>query len=352
MAHRLGTNDGWHGVISNKGPFPPVAGRYHLYIGLPPISITKLTNEATGLFCPFAHRPNLVRHVSVLTDIISLSVVRPYPNIKGEGLRFPKTNDEYPGATVDHLYGSEFLREIYLRADKDYKGPYSVPVLWDKETETIVSNDSAEMLRWLPNAFDPILPVVHKRVHLYPEALRSQIDEITAWMQPDLNAGVYKAGSAATQADYDKAVPPVFRALNRLEQLIHDNGGPFILGKHITEVDLRAYTTIIRFDPIYVQHCKCNLGTIRHNYPTINNWLKHLYYNVEGFRESTNFKHIKESCKYRSRGLIILCRLTCIDPKNQADINPKGIVPMGPIPDIESGVDHNWGLVRVGSIYV
>lgn len=317
-----------------------------------PFQSRSLTNEATGLFCPFAHRPNLVRHVSVSTDIISLSVVRPYPNIKGEGLRFPKTNDEYPGATVDHLYGSEFLREIYLRADKDYKGPYSVPVLWDKETETIVSNDSAEMLRWLPNAFDPILPVVHKRVHLYPEALRSQIDEITAWMQPDLNAGVYKAGSAATQADYDKAVPPVFRALNRLEQLIHDNGGPFILGKHITEVDLRAYTTIIRFDPIYVQHCKCNLGTIRHNYPTINNWLKHLYYNVEGFRESTNFKHIKESCKYRSRGLIILCRLTCIDPKNQADINPKGIVPMGPIPDIESGVDHNWGLVRVGSIYV
>lgn len=265
-----------------------------------------LTNDATGLFCPFSHRPNLVRHVCGLTDIISLSVVRPYPNTKEEGLRFPKTNDEYPGATIDDLYGSEFLRDIYFRADKDYKGPYSIPVLWDKETETIVSNDSADMLRWLPNAFDPILPVVHKRVHFYPMELRSQIDEITAWMQPDLNAGVYKAGSAASQADYDEAVAAVFRALNRIERLIHDNGGPFILGKHISEVDLRAYTTIIRFDPLYVQHCKCNLGTIRHNYPTINNWLKNLYYNVEGFRESTNFKHIKESCMCNLSSCIIL----------------------------------------------
>jgi putative glutathione S-transferase len=283
-----------------------------------------------------------------------MSVVRPYPNIKGEGLRFPKTNDEYPGATVDDLYGSEFLREIYLRADKDYKGPYSVPVLWDKETETIVSNDSAEMLRWLPNAFDPILPVVHKRTHLYPDTLRSRIDEITAWMQPDLNAGVYKAGGAATQADYDKAVPAVFRALNRLEQLIHDNGGPFILGKHISEVDLRAYTTIIRFDPIYVQHCKCNLGTIRHNYPTINNWLKNLYYNVEGFRETTNFKHIKESCRCNLRELHIIHPLTSDRSQEPSRHKSKRYRPHGPYtryrvrcgPQLGSG--ENWFYLCLG----
>lgn len=116
-------------------------------------------------------------------------------------------------------------------------------------------------------------------------------------MHADLNAGVYKAGFAPSQEVYDKNVIPVFAALNRLERLIYENGGPFILGKEFSEIDIKAYVTIIRFDPVYVQHFKCNLGTIRHEYPVINNWLKNLYYNVRGFKETTDFKHIKENVR-------------------------------------------------------
>jgi glutathionyl-hydroquinone reductase len=126
--HKAGTNDGWHGVIKEGGEFPPEKGRYHLYI---------------GLFCPFAHRVNLVRHIKGLTDFIDISVVKPYP--KGDdkgwpGWKFPKTDDEYPNATIDHLFGSEYLHEMYFKADKEYKGRYSVPLLWDKKTNAIVNN--------------------------------------------------------------------------------------------------------------------------------------------------------------------------------------------------------------------
>lgn len=272
-------NDGWHGEINTSGPFPPKARRYHLYV---------------GLFCPFAHRANLVRHLAGLSDIIEISVVKPYP--KGDdsgypGWCFPKSDDEYPNATVDKLFGSKFLHEVYFKADPGYKGRYSVPLLWDKETNTIVSNESAEILRWLPTAFESL----GKSADLYPEALRSQIDEMSTWMQSDLNAGVYKAGFAPDQATYDKNVVPVFAALNKLEKTIAQNGGPYILGKQLTELDVRAYSTIVRFDTVYVQHFKCNLATIRHEYPVINNWLKNLYHNVKGFKESTDFKHIKEN---------------------------------------------------------
>ncbi|KAH8433265.1 putative cell wall organization protein/glutathione transferase (Gto3) [Aspergillus melleus] len=320
--HQAGTTDGWHGVISESGPFKPAAGRYHLYI---------------GLFCPFAHRVNLVRHLRGLTDILPVSIVKPYP--KGDangwpGWRFPQTDDEYEGATVDHLYGSTFMHEIYFKADPNYKGRYSVPMLWDKETETIVNNESAELLRWLPTAFDSILPP-DPAFNLYPKALTPEIDELSPWLQSDLNAGVYKAGFADSQDSYDRAVPVVFRALNKLEVLISQNGGPFILGQQLTELDLRAYATIIRFDAIYVQHFKCNLGIIRHDYPVIRNWLKNLYWNVRGFRESTDFRHIKENYT-----------------KSHGDINPKAITPMGPIPNVESGVEEDWSRLRVGHIDV
>ncbi|RQM08251.1 hypothetical protein DH86_00001446 [Scytalidium sp. 3C] len=311
--HKAGTNDGWHGVISEEGPFPPAANRYHLYI---------------GLFCPFAHRVNLVRHILGLTDIIPISVVMPYP--KGDdkgwpGWRFPKSNEEYSGATVDNLFNSSYLHEVYFKADSEYKGRYSVPLLWDTVSGTAVNNESAEMLRWLPTAFKSVVPQ-NKNINLYPADLASQIDEISAWMQPELNAGVYRAGFAKSQEDYDAAVPIVFRALNKLEALISNNGGPFILGKQLTEVDLRAYATIVRFDTIYVQHFKCNLGTIRHDYPN-------LYWNVPGFRESTDFKHIKENYS-----------------KSHGDINPLAITPMGPIPNVESGVEEDVKKLRVGFI--
>ena len=290
-----------------------------------------------GLFCPFAHRANLVRHLKGLTDIIDISVVKPYP--KGDehgwpGWQFPASDNEYPNATVDHLFGSKYLHEVYFKADKDYKGRYSVPVLWDKETGTIVNNESEELMRNLQVGFNTLLPEESAKITLYPEHLRPKIDEIGVWMQRDLNTGVYKAGFAPDQETYDKNVPPVFAALNKLENLLARNKGPYILGTHLTELDIRAYATVVRFDTVYVQHFKCNLGTIRHDYPQLNNWLKNLYWNVKGFRETTDFKHIKESYT-----------------KNHPDINPKGITPMGPWPDVEEEpYERDLGKVRVGGV--
>jgi glutathionyl-hydroquinone reductase len=244
---------------------------------------------------------NLVRYLKGLTSVIDVSIVKAYP--KGDekgwpGWQFPGSEDEYPGATLDKLYGSAYLHDIYFKADKEYKGRYSVPVLWDTEAKTIVNNESHELLRWLPNAFNSMLPDEFRKMEFYPAHLRQRIDEISLWLESDLNRGVYKAGFSPNQEVYDKAVVTVFEALNKLEQLVYDNGGPYILGGTLTELDLLAYPTLIRFDVIYHQHFKCNLGSIRHNYPVLNNYLKNLYWNVPGFKETTNFKHIKENVSW------------------------------------------------------
>ena len=188
------------------------------------------------------------------------------------------------------------MHQIYFRDDPAYKGRYSVPVLWDKKTNRIVNNESLELLKWLPHAFDSVLEDKSvKSLELYPDELRSKIDEVQPWLTAGINAGVYKVGFIRTQEEYDTNIIPLFAHLNKLEALIHSNGGPFILGKQMTELDVLAYPTIVRFDTVYVQHFKTNLGTIRHDYPVLNNWLKNVYWNVEGFKESTNFTHIKEN---------------------------------------------------------
>ncbi|KAI0901308.1 glutathione S-transferase [Annulohypoxylon nitens] len=317
-----GPEDGWHGVVAPGSRFAPESGRYHLYI---------------GYFCPFAHRANLVRVLKKLDSAIDISIVKAYP--KGEtGWSFPGANgpdDTYEGSTPDKLFGSKYLNEVYFRADKDYKGKYSVPLLWDTKENTAVNNESLELLRWLQTGFNEILPEgsPERNLNLYPEHLRAKIDEVTKWMTRDLNSGVYKAGFARDQAAYEKGVIPVFAALNQLELLIHKNGGPFVLGKDLTELDILAYATAIRFDAAYVQHFKCNLGTIRGSYPVIHEWLKNLYWNVKGFRETTNFKHIKENYT-----------------KSHHDINPLSITPLGPYPDIESGVNLDFKGIKPGAI--
>ncbi|KAL4731804.1 hypothetical protein ACLX1H_000796 [Fusarium chlamydosporum] len=252
------------------------------------------------------------------------------------GWQFPSSPDTlYQGATEDHIFNSKYLHEVYFKDDPSYTGRYSVPVLWDKKENRIVNNESHELLRWLPTAFDSILDADSrcKELNLYPEGLRSTIDEVNVWMQRDLNSGVYKAGFATTQEDYNNNVPTVFAALNKLEQLIYQNGGPYVLGKDLTEVDIRAYTTIVRFDIVYVDHFKCNLGTIRANYPVIHEWLKNLYWNVEGFKETTDFRHIKENYT-----------------KSHHTINPLAITPLGPFPDVEDGVELDFSDLQPGSI--
>ncbi|KAL3422722.1 Glutathione S-transferase omega-like 2-like protein 1 [Phlyctema vagabunda] len=311
---------GWHGKIKPDGQFPPEKGRYHI----------------EGLFCPFAHRANLIRHLKGLTEIIEISIVRPFP--KGDdkgwpGWKFPKTDDEYPGSTVDRVFGSEFLHEVYFKDKEDYEGRFSVPLVWDTKNNQIVNNESAEIIRDWNTGFNTILSDEYREKDFYPEHLRKDIDEISAWLTSDLNVGVYKAGFATDQETYEKNLRPVFEALNKLENILAENRGPFILGPQLTELDLRLYPTLIRFDTIYVQHFKCNLGIIRHDYPLLNNWLKNLYWNVPGFQETTDFKHIKEG--YSS---------------NHPLINPKSITPKGPIPAIESNYEEDWNRLKAGGV--
>ena len=233
----------WTGELGSN-EFPLEKDRYHLY---------------AAWFCPFAHRVLLTREMKQLQAFLTLDIVRPYP--KGEeGWRFPETPDEYPGSTPDRLYHSHFLNEIYRKDRPDYNGPFSVPVLWDKTAQRIVNNESEEIMRQLNTVFNPYLSHDHKLqlLNFYPESIRPRIDAINAWLVPELNQGVYKTGFAGDQETYDTNVEMVFSALRKASDTLsaHPNQ-PFLLGKHLTEVDLKLYATLIRFDTVYVQHFKC-----------------------------------------------------------------------------------------------
>nr|POF07151.1 glutathione s-transferase omega-like 2 [Quercus suber] len=323
--------EGIHGRITQDGPFLPEKNRYHLYI---------------GLFCPFAHRANVIFQMKELAQHagIRTSVVRPYPkgNDQGwPGWQFNVAGEPaYEGATEDPLFGSKYLHELYFKADKHYKGKYSVPVFWDTQTGTIVNNESLELLRDLQTAFDPLLPAPLAALTLYPAAQRSTIDRIGAWLQTDLNTRVYKTGFAPDQATYAANVPVVFAALNALEKIAHAHRGPYLLGPVLTELDVRAYATLIRFDPVYVQHFKCNLAMLRGAYPVLQNWLVGMYHNlhdhdVSAFGTTTDFRHIKENYT-----------------KSHPDINPRAITPLGPWPDIAGPETYepDWTKLSPGSV--
>ena len=302
----------WRHVLGSKD-FPAEPDRYHLYV---------------SLFCPFAHRVFLTRKLKGLDEFLPMSIVRPYPK-EGGGWRFPSSDSEYEGSTVDHLFHSEYLHDVYFKSppfyDK-YEGKYSVPVLWDKKTNQIVNNESEDIMRQLNTAFNHVLSESSSKraFDFYPDGLQSDINSINSWLVPDLAEGVYKAGFAPDQELYDKACKTVFTTLDKLEQLLAGHNRPYILEDRMTELDIKAYTCLIRFDPVYVQHFKVNIGTIRHNYPSIHRYLKNLYWNVEGVKETTDFKHIKENYT-----------------KSHADINPKAITPLGPIPNIESWTEED-----------
>jgi len=189
------------------------------------------------------------------------------------------------------------------------------------------------LLRDLQVSFNHLLPADKASVTLYPEHLRSQIDDNANWISEYLNTGVYKAGFAPDQVTYEKHFPNVFAALNKLEKLVNDNGGPFILGEHMTELDVRVFATLIRFDTIYVQHFKCNLGMIRREYPVLHNWLKGIYWHHDAYSASTDFKHIKENYS-----------------KSHDFINPRAITPWGPWPHIEKGYEGDWSKIKAGRV--
>ncbi|PYH43961.1 glutathione S-transferase family protein [Aspergillus saccharolyticus JOP 1030-1] len=284
--------------------FPPEKGRYHLYV---------------SYACPWAHRTLITRKLKGLEDFISFTSV--HWHLGEKGWRFATADEQQPehNVTSDPNH-PEFthLREIYFAEDPNYSARFTVPVLYDKKTKRIVSNESAEIIRMLYHEFDPLLPADHRAVDPYPPHLRSEIDSSNDWIYNDVNNGVYKSGFATTQEAYEKAVTQLFASLDRIEQhLTTDTKGPYFFGDAITEADIRLFTTIVRFDPVYVQHFKCNIRDIRSGYPAIHRWLRRLYWEVPAFRDTTNFEHIKKHYT-----------------KSHKQINPFGITPVGPVPDI------------------
>ncbi|KAL2159423.1 hypothetical protein VTH06DRAFT_2428 [Thermothelomyces fergusii] len=288
--------------------FPPEKGRYHLYV---------------SYACPWANRTLIARKLKGLEDVISFSAVHWHMGEKG--WRFPTAEDtDAAGENVipDPVPGHEnftHLRDVYLQVNPSYEGRFTVPVLYDKKTQTIVNNESSEILRMLGSEFNDLIDEQYRKVDLYPEALRAQIDEAHEWQYDKINNGVYKSGFATTQEAYERNVLALFEALDRVEAHLSKtaNDGPYWFGQTLTEVDIRLFVTIVRFDPVYVQHFKCNIRDIRSGYPAIHRWLRHLYWTIPAFRETINFLHIKNHYT-----------------RSHTQINPLSITPLGPTPDI------------------
>ncbi|PON20579.1 glutathione S-transferase [Trichoderma gamsii] len=292
--------------ISNKpgSKFPAERNRYHLYI---------------SYACPWAHRILIARKLKGLEDIIPFTCV--HWLLKDGGWRFVTAEDndaEGENAVPDPLHeGFTHLRQVYYETDADYQARFSVPVLYDKIQKTIVNNESSEILRMFGTEFDDIIDPKYRDVSLYPKALQSQIDEVHEWHYDNINNGVYKCGIASTQEAYERVVTELFEALDKVEDHLASTGGPYWFGQSLTEVDIRLYVTVIRFDPVYVQHFKCNIRDIRSGYPNIHKWLRNLYWNIPAFKETTNFHHIKNHYT-----------------KSHTPINPLSITPVGPLPHI------------------
>ena len=259
--------------------------RYHLYV---------------ALICPWASRTLLARSLKGLDKVISVSVVE--PQLGAQGWRF----GDYPGADRDWLNKAEYLHELYTRADADFTGRATVPVLWDKKTQTIVNNESADILRMLNSGFGAL---ADNRIDLYPEDLRAEIDALNESIYPRLNNGVYRTGFATTQVSYQQAFNDVFSQLDELELRLQD-GRTFLLGERLTEADIRLFVTLVRFDAAYHGLFKCNLRRLR-DYPLLDRYLKSML-SVSGVRQTVNIDHIKQGY-YSIKAL-----------------NPNGIVPVGP----------------------
>ncbi|KIV95209.1 hypothetical protein PV10_02888 [Exophiala mesophila] len=285
--------------------FPAEKGRYHLYV---------------SYACPWAHRALIVRKLKGLEDIVSMTCVHWHMGEKG--WRFVTSAENLPGENVtpNPLHPTfTHIRELYLSINSDYQGRFSVPLLWDKATQTIVNNESAEIMRILNSEFDELLPEASKsrNLNLLPKDQLDLIEACNQWIYEDINNGVYKAGFASTQEAYTRSVTKLFESLDRAEKDLAGSAGPYYFGEMITETDIKLYTTLIRFDPVYVQHFKCNIRDIRSGYPNIHKWMRNLYWNIPAFRETTEFEHIKDHYT-----------------KSHKQINPSAITSLGPLPNI------------------
>ncbi|TAQ88629.1 hypothetical protein B7494_g3058 [Chlorociboria aeruginascens] len=285
-------------ISSERGAkFPPEKDRYVLYI---------------NLGCPWASRANLVRTLKGLEDIIQM-VVMDYI-LFPEGWMFTGEHGTVP---EDPLYGFKKLSQLYFKANPEYSGRYTVPVLWDKKHATIVNNESSEIIRMFYNAFDDLLPEPLRESSkpnggLLPPSLLPEIDAMNDWVYNTVNNGVYKAGFATVQAAYEENVINLFNSLDRLEKILQEkeSEGPYLFGKYLTEADIRLFPTIARFDVAYYTLFKCNLWMIRYHYPYLHRWYMRLYYDKNevtrgAFGASTNFEAIKVGYAHTPRMQIV-----------------------------------------------
>lgn len=281
------TADGTPGPTGTGG-FAAQPERYHLYV---------------SYACPWAHRTLIFRALKGLEHVIAVSVVE--PDMLEKGWHF----DPQGWGTGDAVHGCEFLYQVYLRASPSHRGRVTVPVLWDKQQELIVNNESSEIIRMFNGAFSAY---ARNSVDYYPMSLRAKIDEINELVYRNVNNGVYRCGFATTQLAYEEAFDDLFNTLDRLESLLGKYR--YLVGKRLTEADWRLFTTLVRFDVVYHGHFKCNRQRID-DYPNLSNYLRELY-QVPGVADTTHFDHIKRHYYHSHR-----------------TINPTGIVPKGPAID-------------------
>lgn len=281
-------------IIRKDGLFPPEANRYHLYI---------------SLACPWAHRTLIVRKLKGLEDVIGLSVVH-YLMLEN-GWEF-KDDTEDSACIPDTINQFKYVKELYFQSDPDYTGRYTVPILYDTQTKKIVNNESSDIIRMFNTEFNGLAK--NPTLDLYPENLRTEIDELNDFIYNGLNNGVYKAGFAMTQESHESNSKLVYETLMKLEEIYGKAKGPFLFGETFTETDIRLFTSLIRYDPVYFGHFKCNLVAVK-DLPNLSKWLK-MMYEKDGIHETVNMDHIKKHYYMSHR-----------------HINPTAIVPLynGPL---------------------
>ena len=297
-------NTGWYDTSLTEGAFVRSSAKFRNWITADGSSGFKAETNRYHLYvslaCPWAHRTLLMRKFKQLEDVVSVSIVDPL--MLDDGWMF--SNSE--GCIPDTVNQKSFLRDVYLLADPDFSGRVTVPVLWDKQRKTIVSNESADIVRMLNLAFDNFTTVRH---NFYPSDLAAEIDTINASVYENINNGVYRCGFAGTQASYDQAFDKLFTSLDELETLLENRR--WLTGERMTEADIRLFTTLIRFDVVYHGHFKCNLKRIA-DYPQLSRFLRDMLA-FPGVAETVNIEHIKRHYYQSHRHL-----------------NPSGIVPKGP----------------------
>lgn len=298
--------DQWYDTKSTGGKFVRQESSFRDFIGSDKFSAEK---DRYHLYishaCPWAHRAAIFRKLKGLENIIGLTVVNAYMGENGWEL------------SEDTLNGKSYMHEIYTLASPKYTGRVTVPVVWDKKENTIVNNESSEIIRMFNSAFDEITANTN---NYYPDSLRTEIDKINDYVYGAINNGVYKAGFATQQSVYEKEVRKLFDALDNIENRLSSQR--YLVGNTLTEADIRLFTTLLRFDPVYVGHFKCNIRRIA-DYPNLSNYIRDIY-QIEGISDTVNMEHIKEH--YYS---------------SHTQINPNGIVAFGP--EIDYNEPHNRG---------